>query len=453
MRTLPFVLIGVLMAAALSAPALSAPPPQPLKIVVDFARFRGDSGNAFVELYYAVPQQSLTYVPDSAGSHAGAEITLAITRPDGSLLGDRWLVPHRRQTGDQGEPGMDLVGLYPLMLPPGDYRVAIVARDAADRTRKDSVALTIPVKPLDTTRIVLSDIELAMTIRPGKAGAQFYKNTLEVLPNVEGVTGEHAGPWYYAEAYGLLSRPDRSDLTLRLSVLDALGKEVVSREKLRKRSAESSVFVDNVNVQELRSGTYTLVLALLDSGRRVLSSAGKKFFVFNPRLGVDSSLRIGDAQLAMSVFSRMDEAELDREFSWLRYHSTDPEKKQYKSLTGADTKRKFLFEFWERRTPGSRSGFLERVDYANRTFKSMGREGYLTDRGRVYITYGAPDDIDRHPSKAEMRPLEIWTYNAIQSGVIFVFVQRQLGGDLELVHSTHRNELHDENWERFAQEQ
>ena len=69
-------------------------------------------------------------------------------------------------------------------------------------------------------------------------------------------------------------------------------------------------------------------------------------------------------------------------------------------------------------------------------------------RGRVVIMYGTPDDIERHPSETETRPYEIWSYNNIQGGVIFVFVQRNTAGDYELVHSTHRNELHDENWDR-----
>jgi len=433
--------------------AQTLPPSQAMRIAVDFARFRGDSGKVYVELYYAVPQQALTYTPDSAGYHAGADVTLMVTRPDGSVLADRWLVPHRRVTVPGPGEGMNLVGLYPLMLAGGEYRIRVVARDVAAPARKDSAEFRLPINELDSTKVVLSDIELAAVIRQGKEGGQFYKNTLDVVPNVESVTGEERNAWLYAEVYGLTAGRDRSDYTVRLAVLDALGKQVISREKVRKRSAESSVLVDNVAVEHLHTGTYTMVMSLVDSARAVMTSAGKKFFVFNPKLGVDSSLLVGNAQVTMSAFARMDEAELDREFNWLRYHASDGEKAQYLAITGADTKRKFLLDFWARRTPDSRPVLLERVAYANKSFHLLGKEGYLTDRGRVYITYGPPDDVDRHPNQAETRPLEIWSYNAIQSGVIFVFVQRQLGGDFELVHSTHRNELQDENWERFAIQQ
>lgn len=95
--------------------------------------------------------------------------------------------------------------------------------------------------------------------------------------------------------------------------------------------------------------------------------------------------------------------------------------------------------------------YLARVAHANATYSNLGREGYRTDRGRVFIQYGAPDDYERHPNESDMKPYEIWSYNDIQGGVIFAFVQRNQGGDYELVHSNHRNELHDENWQRIAQ--
>ena len=435
---------------AVGAMAQEGRPTQPMRIAMDFARFRGDQGNVFVELYYAIPQQSLTYVRDSSGLHAGADVTLIVTRPDGSLIADRWLVPHVRKEPTDGAAGMNLVGLYPLMLGGGEHRIKVTAHDQHDPVRIDSLDFRLPIRPPDSTRVVLSDIELAAVVRQGKPGGQFYKNTLEVIPNVESVVGEEQKGWVYAEAYGLFTTEDRSDYTMRTSVVDALGKEVISREKPKKRSGESSVIVDALSVKDLRSGTYTLVLALLDSSRKVLSTSGKKFFVYNPTLGVDSSLLLTDARVTRSEFAKMEEGDLDREFSWARYMSSDDEKARFKALTGADAKRKFLLEYWSRRPEGMRKDFLGRVAFVNSSYRILGKEGYLTDRGRVYLMYGPPDDIDRHPSEAQSRPLEIWSYNAIQSGVIFVFVQRQMGGDLELVHSTHRSELQDENWERFA---
>jgi GWxTD domain-containing protein len=233
-------------------------------------------------------------------------------------------------------------------------------------------------------------------------------------------------------------------------VFDAVGREVMSRERPKRGVGESSVLVDQFTVEKLRSGTYTLILSLMDTTAKTLSSSGKKFFVYNPTLGVDSTLLTGASTLPLQVYMSLGEEDLDREFDEAKYAATDAEKDQYSEITGADAKRAFLTDFWRRRPAGLRDIYLTRVEHTNRVYGAMGRRGYRSDRGRVYIMYGPPDDIERHPSETETRPYEIWSYNNIQGGVIFVFVLRNPGGDHELVHSTHRNELRDDNWDRVG---
>jgi GWxTD domain-containing protein len=236
-----------------------------------------------------------------------------------------------------------------------------------------------------------------------------------------------------------------------MTVLDAVGREVVSRERARKRTVESSVIVDNLPMDQFKSGTYSLIVGLLDSSKKVIDSKGKKFFVYNKKLGVDSSLIVGSHSGSLSEYAGIPEPDLDKEFDRARYEATDAEKAQFKGLRSADAKRRFLADFWQRRSLCFKQEYLARAAHANANFGVLGREGYRTDRGRVYIMYGPPDDNERHPSESELRPYEIWTFNNIQGGVIFAFVQRSSTGDYELVHSTHRNELHDEKWMQYAQ--
>ena len=90
-----------------------------------------------------------------------------------------------------------------------------------------------------------------------------------------------------------------------------------------------------------------------------------------------------------------------------------------------------------------------RKSQANKNFKADYIEGWKTDRGRIYIVYGKSDDIERHPFESSTRAYEIWKYDNIQGGVIFVFVDlSNQSGDYTLVHSTARNELSDEDWQR-----
>ena len=51
----------------------------------------------------------------------------------------------------------------------------------------------------------------------------------------------------------------------------------------------------------------------------------------------------------------------------------------------------------------------------------MSKIGWKTDRGRVLILYGEPNEIERFPNQMDKKPYEIWHYDDVEGGVIFVF--------------------------------
>ncbi|MDH5405742.1 MAG: GWxTD domain-containing protein [Candidatus Aminicenantes bacterium] len=84
----------------------------------------------------------------------------------------------------------------------------------------------------------------------------------------------------------------------------------------------------------------------------------------------------------------------------VRYIITDQEKEAYAKLKSDEERREFVKEFWRRRDPTpatARNEFLEeyykRIRNANVLFRGEGLKGWLTDRGRVYIMFGPPDEM------------------------------------------------------------
>ncbi len=421
---------------------------RPFDLEADYARFRGSvNEKQYVEVYYAIPQKTLLYSAEDGTSKAEAVLSLIITKDDSVVVGQRWRVPHTKQDTAAVQNGVNLVGVAGVELDAGDYRITVIGQDMQDLSRIDSVQMQCSVHSL-AERMAISDLELASVIRKGKKGGPFYKNTLDVVPNVTGIFDENQMCYLYGEAYNLLEGSDSSDFTQRLQVLDAVGREVISKERVRKRSAESAVIVESIPASKLKMGTYTVVLSFLDETGSPKVSTAKKIFVYNPTSGIDSSLVEGAPTSFIDEYAGLSEEALDVEFDQARYEMISGEKDQYRKFAGREAKARFLAEFWSHKPLGFKEEYFRRVSYANEHFRSLGRKGYATDRGRVYITYGQPDDVERYPNEAEARPHELWTYNNIQGGVFFVFVQRSQGSDYELIHSTHRNEIRDDNWER-----
>ena len=71
--------------------------------------------------------------------------------------------------------------------------------------------------------------------------------------------------------------------------------------------------------------------------------------------------------------------------------------------------------------------------------------------GRIYILYGAPDDIERHTADTESNAWEKWIYETLkdQGGVFFIFGDLEGFGRYTLLHSNLTGEKYDENWEQW----
>ena len=126
----------------------------------------------------------------------------------------------------------------------------------------------------------------------------------------------------------------------------------------------------------------------------------------------------------------------------------------YKKLGSSDQKMKFLRQFWKKLdpTPGTPLNerlrdHIVRMRHTEENFMGRpGKRGSDTDKGRVYILYGPPDDLEYDPAAAGGKSVETWTYN--RSGrFVFVFYDRHGHGILELVHSTMSGEIFDPTWE------
>ena len=80
------------------------------------------------------------------------------------------------------------------------------------------------------------------------------------------------------------------------------------------------------------------------------------------------------------------------------------ELKAWNALKNNEEREQFIGEFWRLRDPDPdteeneyREAYYERVEYANEHFTS-GIAGVKTDRGRIYLKFGKPDEVESHPS-------------------------------------------------------
>src|SRR6201985_3465389 len=103
--------------------------------------------------------------------------------------------------------------------------------------------------------------------------------------------------------------------------------------------------------------------------------------------------------------------------TWLNedvaYIITDEERQAFFALSNDEERDQFIEQFWLRRDPTPdtveneyKEEHYRRIAYANEHF-AAGIPGWKTDRGRMYITFGPPDEIESHPAGGTYdRPME-----------------------------------------------
>ncbi len=430
---------------------------------VDFARFYGNDSLTYVELYYSVAEDKLTYEFAHERFIGGMNIFALLTQEGERVTDKNWTMPHAFQDTSQLSRGQNIVGQTSFALPKGDYLLRVSAYDFYNPRRADTVLLPMRIAGFPSSASSLSDLEICTSIRQVESDSEniFYKNTLEVLPSVSGLFGTAVPTlFYYVETYNLRFLRPSGKYHADVVVYDLGGNEVIRHEKTKNLTNNSSVEVGTINVSQLKGGTYTMLFLLSDSAKKSVRSSAKKFFVYKPGMENVARVRTASGEVAASEFGVMQEGDLDADFAQARYIATDAEVRQYKNFsaipdekTRLDAKRRFVLTFWGARKPDAsspdnpfRQEYVSRVREANEKLSGTYKQGWHTERGRVFVMYGPPDAIERVPNSAENVPYEMWTYNEIQGGVLFVFIDRTGLGDWYLVHSTHRNELHDDRW-------
>ena len=136
------------------------------------------------------------------------------------------------------------------------------------------------------------------------------------------------------------------------------------------------------------------------------------------------------------------------------YIITDEERTAFKRLQTDEEREQFIEQFWLRRDPTPdtvenefKEEHYRRIAYSNENFAS-GIPGWKTDRGRIYITYGPPDEKETHPSGGTYErpseegggttstyPFEQWRYRYIEgvgTDIIIEFVDPTMSGEYRM---------------------
>jgi GWxTD domain-containing protein len=341
-----------------------------------------DSGSV-LELSYEIPYTSLTFVREAGKFVARFEIIVEVSDARRNVL-----------AGDIWQKSMGL----------GSYEPSVA---------KDSVATgTVSL------RLVAGGLDCVVTVRDraserkARAGFRLERPAggivLRLYKSGAPLAGRKYGLGDTIEALAEVLSPGDSIDSVRFAVLRERrvvtgGNSLAVESTGRTRARFLYPIADSGGMARLGSGEYVLEASGFGPGRRTGARVG--FRVDVPFFCDDST-----------YLERVDQ---------LLYVASVEEMRRLRGLPRAEREQTWV-EFWKKKDPTPtteqnerEAEYFERIDYADEHF-GRGDRGYASDRGRVYVLYGPPDQVENRPFEVDAPAYEIWYYYEVNKRFTFV---------------------------------
>lgn len=422
----------------------------------DYAKFNYDNESVYLEVYYSFAQNTLFTKDIDSKLSISSDLTIKIKDElNNNIVDETYKLNSVVDTSSFSYKNEDLIGVIGFKLPFGKYALTATVTDNYGRGEVKTISDNLDLSSLSLADVSISDVQLCSKII--KEGADknsiYYKNSLEIVPNPKSIYGVNLPVLYYYSEFYNNTDAEINNLVFKRVVEQNGGYFDLFEEEVSLTSG-AIVKAGLINLSDLKSGRYTLNLILLNSKDSVLTSSSKNFFVYNPQNALTDNFNESKQSYIKSEFGILNEEECDYLFEVSTYIAAESEKSLYESLIELNSKRQFLYEFWKKRDAEPETELNEYyekykslVEYVNSNFGHRHKKGYKTDRGRVTLLYGIPDQIDTRSNEADLKPYEIWAYSSLEGGVSFIFGDTMGISEFELLHSNKRGEVTDTNWQ------
>jgi GWxTD domain-containing protein len=426
-----------------------------IPVDLDYACFKGSEKETYTEVYISFFQKDLLYQSQDNTTEIGK-----FTKEIKIFKGDSLYVNLKRDyqsivAKDEVRSGYaSFIDVFAFNIQSGSYTLHATITDNLS-LKKGDFQMDMEI-PFFSTSLALSHIEIATKIEQADQPSNFSgKNNIAIYPCAS-QTFSIMNPMlnFYFEAYNLeLSNTGQNSYSYAYTITDT-EEHILRSDTSRVKSTAANLIAEakGINIITLPSGIYFLNVELTDHISGQKTSARKRFNLYKPDKKTSELATSGYVE--ENIYINFTKEELQQEFEIAKYIASANEIKIYKSLDDAASMGRFLANFWKKRDTDAstqenefRKIYLDRYKFVETNYTTPFRKGWQSDKGRITLIYGKPDEIERFQNTIDTQPYEIWHYYAVEGGVYFIFADMDGMGDIQLLHSTARREIKDNNWQ------
>lgn len=433
-----------------------------MKAFVDFHSYCTPEMEPYVEFAFYFDGASLNYVPTKEGKfEAEILINVKVMENDSTIAGNlNYILVSDSYTDTIRATKKDFADIQYLKVKNGNYFVRFSFADlhGGDTLQfEDLLNINYP-----QNEVCMSELFLLQDVQQPQKNDFFVKYNYAITPLFHGYAPQSVfllsciSEIYNTEK--VFGKGKTFGIKSYIETLD--GRMVVFKDSYMEKRMETSevaIFLNQIPISALPSGNYYLVVSIFNEDTTYYSQ--KVFFQrSNPhiKLNIEEYTQTGIENTFVANIN--DTAALVEYVRSLYPIATSLEQEFFVTKMNKvpfDQLQRFFYHFWLTRSPENPAQAWEeynaKVKYVQETYGNHIIKGYRTDRGRVFLRYGAPNSIWESPFDSHSYPYEIWHYYHLedQSNVKFIFYNVDLvSNDFELLHSDKFGEVYDAFWQK-----
>ncbi len=343
-----------------------------------------------------------------------------------------------------------------LMVKPGIYTARLTVIDAKSKREGSYFIDKITVNPPVKSGITIGGSFLAYDLKyvgedDPRYNPRLAKNGFNVLINPINIFSVDDTLMYlYSELYNLPDTLSDPRYMFGLTIFDDKGGLFRPLGSLvRKSQATTTVVTEPIDIKNWPAGNYRLEMVATDVAEKVSDTFNIPFHIISPQ-----AVQLAAAKV-MGGQNSYDSLSVDDKVHLVKYLLTPEQATALNSLTDSG-KLNYLAQYWREHDTDPTTPIIEnqietvrRYEFVNRFFSTNAAKtnGWLTDRGRIYMTYGPWDEKDDFETPRIGNPFVVWYYRSIKEGKLFIFEDYTGNSDYRLVHSNVKGEVYSKDWQ------
>lgn len=424
-----------------------------LKAYLDSKQFFAPDFGNYIEFHLQFVGTSINYIGQDNGLVGELAIFIDISKNNTPVFSDAYRLSTPFMKDSIVE---DFYDVRRIALDPGNYQLYLKIQDINSKNKPLTASTSFMIEEMGDA-ISISDIEVAEIIRRGAPESDFFKSGYEIVPRLSTFYPEELNtlPVYF-EVYNSPLTGD-SVFGVKQTIINLeTGKELEDLTVYSQHQAGPVVpILRSVPIDKITSGKYRLSFTFIS---RSMTELAVQSYDFERSYEPEVDFSTADIVLDPAFQESIPEDSLGFYLTSLIPISNTRDVRKIielsKSKNGEDA-RKFIQLYWIYTSPDKPyEGWIKykrQVLYVEKLYRTNFQNGFETDRGRVYLQYGAPSDAVVRENSPNEYPYEMWIYNKIGnfSNRRFIFYNPDLvNNTYRLLHSDMLGELKNNAWPR-----